>query len=118
MFRFTWPAGIALWVLMMANGFAQPPSPSAASPAASSILTPPKSSPTPTTEELINSLGAADLQAVITLLKNNFTNPDAITETELNRATIEGLMIRLSHGVMLLPPESRGEGAPRESSGA
>jgi hypothetical protein len=124
MFRFTWPAGIALWVLMVANGFAQSPAPSAASPAASSIPTPAKSSPTPspsatpTTEELINSLGAADLQAVITLLKNNFTNPDAITETELNRATIEGLMIRLSHGVMLLPPESRGEAAPRESSGA
>jgi carboxyl-terminal processing protease len=67
---------------------------------------------------LINSLGAADLQAVITLLKNNFTNPDAITETELNRATVEGLTIRLSHGVMLLPPESRGEAAPGESSSA
>jgi Peptidase family S41 len=124
MFRFTWPAGIALWVLMVANGFAQSPAPSSASPAASSIPTPAKSSPTPspsatpTTEELIDSLGAADLQAVITLLKNNFTNPDAITETELNRATIEGLMIRLSHGVMLLPPELRGEAAPGESSGA
>jgi hypothetical protein len=67
---------------------------------------------------VINSLGAADLQAVITLLKNNFTNPDAITETELNRATVEGLTIRLSHGVMLLPLESRGEAAPRESSSA
>jgi hypothetical protein len=124
MFRFTWPAGIAIWVLMVANGFAQSPAPSAASPAASSAPTPAKSSPssspsaTPTTEELINSLGAADLQAVITLLKNNFTNPDAITETELNRATVEGLTIRLSHGVILLPPESRGEAAPRESSSA
>jgi len=39
---------------------------------------------------------------------------DAITETELNRATVEGLTIRLSHGVMLLPLESRGEAAPRE----
>jgi hypothetical protein len=126
MFRFTWPAGIAIWVLMVANGFAQSPAPSAASPAASSAPTPAQSSPTPTpspsatptTEELINSLGAADLQAVITLLRNNFTNPDAITETELNRATIEGLTIRLSRGVMLLPPESRGEAAPRESSSA
>ena len=58
------------------------------------------------------------MQAVITLLKNNFTNPDAITETELSRATIEGLTIRLSHGVMLLPPESRPEAAPRESLSA
>ena len=30
MFRFTWPAGIAIWVLMVANGFAQSPAPSAA----------------------------------------------------------------------------------------
>jgi hypothetical protein len=43
------------------------------------------------------------LQAVITLLKSNFTNPDAITETELNRATLEGLMVRLPRGVMLFP---------------
>src|ERR1700730_9115468 len=126
MFRFTWPAGIAIWVLMVANGFAQAPAPSAASSAASGAPTPAKSSPTPspspsatpTTEELINSLGAADLQAVITLLKNNFTNPDTITETELNRATVEGLTIRLSRGVVLLPPESRGEDAPGESSSA
>jgi hypothetical protein len=124
MFRFTWPAGIALWVLMVVNGFAQSPASSAASPAASSAPAPVKSSPTPspsatpTTEDLINALGEADLQAIITLLKNNFTNPDAITETELNRATIEGLMIRLSHGIMFLPPQSRGEAAPSESSGA
>jgi Peptidase family S41 len=54
-------------------------------------------------EDLVNSLGSADLQAVITLLKINFTNPDAITDTELNRATVEGLMTRLPRGVMLLP---------------
>src|SRR6266496_4568173 len=57
----------------------------------------------PTTEQLVNSLNPADLQAAISLLKSNFTNPDAITDTELNRATIQGLMVRLPHGVMLLP---------------
>src|SRR5205814_10691270 len=57
----------------------------------------------PTTEQLVNSLSPADLQAAISLLKSNFTNPDAITDTELNRATIQGLMVRLPHGVMLLP---------------
>ena len=67
-------------------------------------------------EELINSLSAADLQAAITLLKNNFTNPDAITEMELNRATVEGMLIRQAHGLMLLPPPSRGESAPTETS--
>src|SRR5207249_3150231 len=58
---------------------------------------------TPTTEDLVNSLGPSDLQAVITLLKSNFVDPDAITETELNRATVEGLMVRLPRGIALLP---------------
>jgi hypothetical protein len=60
-------------------------------------------SATPTTEGLVNSLGPPDLQLVITLLKSNFTNPDAITDIELNRATVEGLLVRLPRGVMLLP---------------
>jgi peptidase S41-like protein len=69
-------------------------------------------SATPTTEDLVNALGPADLQAVITLLKSNFTNPDAITDTELNRATVEGLLVRLPRGVMLLP----GKGNPSAGS--
>ena len=60
-------------------------------------------SATPTTEDLVNSLGPADLQTFITFLKNNFTNPDAINDTELNRATVEGLLVRLPRGIMLLP---------------
>jgi peptidase S41-like protein len=87
-----------------------PPSRPAASarPSAFSSPSPPAS---PTTQDLVNSLGPADLQAVITLLKTNFTNPDAITDTELNRATVEGLMMRLPRGVMLLPAK---ESAPAE----
>src|ERR1041385_7921011 len=70
-------------------------------------------SATPTTEDLVNSLGPADLQAVITLLKSNFTNPDAITDTELNRATVEGLLVRLPRGVLLLSgKENASAGAP------
>jgi hypothetical protein len=66
----------------------------------------------PTTEDPVNSLGPADLQAVVTLLKANFTDPDAITDTELNRATVEGLIMRLPRGVMLLPAK---ENAPAEA---
>src|ERR1041385_7866950 len=70
-------------------------------------------SATPTTEDLVNSLGPADLEAVITLLKSNFTNPDAITDTELNRATVEGLLVRLPRGVLLLPgKENPSAGSP------
>ena len=62
----------------------------------------PSPSATPTLEELVDSLGPADLQAFITLLKANFTDPDAITDTELNRATVEGLLVRLPRGITLL----------------
>jgi hypothetical protein len=60
----------------------------------------------------VNSLGPTDLQAVITLLKSNFTDPDAITDTELNRATVEGLLVRLPRGVMLLPGKENAPAAP------
>jgi hypothetical protein len=117
MLRFTWPALIG--ISLMTNALAQSPT---ASPSVSGVPTPGKSatpaaSPpaSPTTEELVNSLNPADLQAVITLLKSNFTNPDAITDTELNRATVQGLMIRLPQGVMLLPTR---ESAPPEPPSA
>ena len=119
MIRFVPLALIAMGVSTAVNGFAQSPAPPPASPnrpptpSKSAAPASPSPSATPTTEQLINSLGAADLQAVITLLKNNFTNPDAITETELNRATVEGLMARLSHGVMLLPNR---ESAPSQAA--
>ena len=102
--------------ILAANLFAQSPAPSAPdnSPIASksSAISSPSPSATPTAADLINSLGAADLQAAITLLKSNFTNPDAITETELNRATVQGLMTRLPNGAKLLP---NGESAPTEA---
>jgi hypothetical protein len=96
MVRFVWPATIALSLFAASLTFSQSPSPTAAKSVA------PTPSPTPTLEDLINSLGQSDLQAAISLLKNNFTNPDAINETELNRATLEGLLIRQSRGLQIL----------------
>lgn len=102
--------------ILAANLFAQSLAPSAPrnSPIASksSATSSPSPSATPTAADLINSLGAADLQAAITLLKSNFTNSDAITETELNRATVQGLMTRLPNGVKLLP---NSESSPPEA---
>ena len=108
--------------MLAANLAAQSPAPTAPPPpggrtpqAPSKSPAPPAVSPsaTPTTEALINSLGPADLQSVITLLKSNFTDPDAITDTELNRATVEGLLVRLPRGVMLLPAkENSSAGSP------
>jgi hypothetical protein len=110
------------WVLisffLAISALAQTPAPTAMSPARAAASPGPAaaSSPlaSPTTEDLVNSLGPADLQAVITLLKTNFTNPDAITDTELSRATVEGLIMRLPRGVMLLPAK---ENATAEAPG-
>src|ERR1700751_713080 len=109
--------------ILAANIPAQSPAPTAPpsqggrasqTPARSPALPAASPSVTPTTQDLVNSLGPADLQAVITLLKANFTDPDAITDTELNRATVEGLIMRLPRGVMLLPAK---ENAPPEAPG-
>jgi Peptidase family S41 len=87
-----------------ANLAAQSPVPAAPTQSGPKSPAQPTPSPsaTPTVEELVDSLGPADLQAFITLLKANFTDPDAITDTELSRATVEGLLVRLPRGITLL----------------
>ena len=103
---------LALGLVATANLIAQTPS---ASP---KISAPPAGSPTATaaralsTEQLINSLSPADLQAAITLLKANFAKPDVISETNLNRATLQGLMVRLGHGLMVLPDKAHAATEP------
>jgi hypothetical protein len=99
--------------LLRANLLAQLPVPTSPPPTASKspAQSPSSPSPTPTMEDLINSLGPTDLQAFITLLKANFTAPDAISDTELNRATVEGLLARLPRGVTLLAGKENGAAA-------
>jgi len=82
-----WTATTAIAFFLASNLFGQTPAPSA----------------TPSTEQIINSLGENDLQSAIALLKSNFTNPEAITDTELNRATLAGLLVRMPGGLMVLP---------------
>src|SRR5438876_12253049 len=101
MFRF-WLRSLTMSILATSS-FAQSPAPISSSPVLIRAWPSPSPSATPTTEDLINSLGQVDLQAVITLLKSNFTNPDAITDAELTRATVQGVITRLPHGIMLLP---------------
>jgi len=109
--------------ILGANLLAQSPAPASLAPTlpAKPASSPPAAAPLPsparkpTARQLVDSLGPADLQAVITLLKSNFTNPDAIGDTELNRATVEGLMARLPRGMMLLPSK---ESAPPEAPSA
>ena len=75
----------------------------AESPAASAQKSPaPTATPSPTTADLINSLAPADLQTALSQIKSNFTNPGAVSEPELNRATLQGLLARQPNGLMIL----------------
>ncbi|MEP6686463.1 MAG: S41 family peptidase, partial [Verrucomicrobiota bacterium] len=65
--------------------------------------------PPPSSAALINAMDSAEVQQAITLLKSNFIRPAALNGVELERATFEGLMARLGHGVMLLPAEKQPE---------
>ena len=71
---------------------------------------PPSAPPAPvsaaTPESLINAMGSADLDQAIQALKSNYINPDALSETEIDRATLAGLLARLGRGVMLLPQQA------------
>src|SRR3954453_366987 len=81
----------------------QPSASSTAKPAASPTPAPTAAtltaSATPSTEQVINSVSPADLQAAISLLKANFAKPDAINETDLNRVVFQVLTVRLGHGL-------------------
>ena len=119
MFRFFLAAVVVS--VFSSNLAAQSPTPAAPAGKASQAqakpptLPPPSPSATPMVEELVDSLGPADLQAFITLLKGNFTDPAATTDTELNRATVEGLLVRLPRGITLLPgKENTTTGTPGE----
>ena len=103
-------AATALSFLFATILFAQTPTPSSAQKSPTPSASP---SATPGTEQIINSLGEADLQAALSLLKSNFTNPEAITDAELNRATLTGLLVRMPGGLLLLPGH---ETAPTEST--
>jgi hypothetical protein len=88
-------------LLFAATLLGQTPSPS--SSASKTVAPSPSPTATPGTEQIINSLNDSDLQAAISLLKSNFTNPEAITDAELNRAMLEGLLARMPGGLLLLP---------------
>lgn len=51
-------------------------------------------------------MSSADLQQAIQLLKTNYIEPEALNETEMNRALLHGLLARIGRGVMILPERS------------
>ena len=99
-----------------ANLAAQSPAPTSAGQNGPKLASQPTPFPsaTPSMEELVNSLGPADLQAFITLLKSNFTDPDAISDTEFSRATVQGLLARLPRGITIFGKEGGSAAAPAD----
>jgi hypothetical protein len=87
---------------------AQSPTPAASAPPTPSPI------PTPTTDSIVDSMSAGDLQQAIQLLKANYINPEALSEMELNRAMLSGVLDRIGRGVMLLP--ERGGPSPEANS--
>ncbi len=65
----------------------------------------PSASPGP--DALVNSMSSADLQQAVQLLKSSYINPEALNETELNRALLSGLLARLSGGATLMTPQGK-----------
>ncbi len=60
---------------------------------------PPSPSPTP----ILDGLDAADLKGALELLRKNYVNPKQLSEIEVQRATLAGLLDRLERGAILLP---------------
>ena len=101
-------AAMAICSLFVATLFGQSPasSPVPAKKLASksaTVASNPTPTPAPGQKEIINSLGDNDLQTALSLLKNNFSNGEALTEPELNRATLTGLLARMPGGLLVLP---------------
>jgi hypothetical protein len=115
MSRFSLPVLMIVWAASGTSVLAQSPAPASTnSPVRSATIA--KATPTPsiepsrppTTAELVESLTPTDIQTAISLLKKNFTNSDAVDETQLNRAMLQGLLVRLSKGLVLLPAKPAG----------
>lgn len=108
----TLTAILLIWLLLNAIGFGQSPSPATPTPAPALAAKPTTPSPTPlptatpTREQLVDSLTSADVQAALGFVKKNFTSPEGVSEEELTRATLQGLLVRLSKGIVLLPAKA------------
>ena len=92
-------SGRALFLILLLSGsaaFAQSSGKAASSPSPSSGV-----AANPSVRSLVDSMDAADLQEAIQILKSNFIKQESLNDTELNRATLEGLLERLDRGVIV-----------------
>jgi len=89
----------AVWLLPSILVCAEPPE-----------VAPPKKD-APTTRTIVDSLSDAELDQVISLLKDNYVKPESLADAEQHRATVQGLLERLAPGVALLESSAAAETA-------
>src|ERR1700745_169718 len=93
---------VCVFVLCGASfAFAQPPaaSPSPAAPVRP-VISESGTSPL-STRDLVNRLNQSGLQQVIEQLRLNYVDANALTNQEINEATVEGLISKLGPGVSI-----------------
>lgn len=94
--------GIALAALLLAGslGYAQTP---AATPAPAPKEAKEKpAAPAPAPANPVDALNDAALDQIVPLLRENYIDPKVLEDAALKRATIQGLLSRLSPGAVLL----------------
>jgi len=60
----------------------------------------------------VDSLGVADLQEAMKVLKSEYVHPELLTEQEMARAALEGLLLRLGAGAVLAESGGAAPAAP------
>lgn len=64
------------------------------------------------TREAVEALSDADLARFLPLLKENYIEAEKLTETEVSRATVQGLLERLGPGAAILQASAAATGEP------
>jgi Peptidase family S41 len=59
--------------------------------------------PSPSPLSVLETLGPADLQQAIPMIRDHYVSPAALNDVELQRATLAGVLEHLGRGVQLLP---------------
>lgn len=65
----------------------------------------------PTPRAIVDSLSESELEDVIRLLKDNYLKPESLSDAELRRATVQGIIDRLGPGAAIVEGPAGGETA-------
>jgi len=66
----------------------------------------------PTTRAAVDALNEAELDEVISLLKENYIHPDALSDAEIKRSSVQGILDRIAPGASLVEAPAVGGPGP------